>query len=484
MNMSVSRRPWSTLLALAMLVVATVAPGVPAGSEGSPEVVDTCEDAGAGPGDNVPREATDVESLWYEYDGVKGIIKQKLELCSAEEHFRQERLAERLGWLIHWEIGVSSTQEWTLRVFTGGIGLGATSFGWKLCQGDSLVDEDRTEDDETVATFEIDNTLPETMFETPLERTWIEGGRYPRPTQEERTPWNTCGVDLAEVYDRAPDEGEFGESFDPERTEPEVDEEHHGVGLSVLDHRRRTPDGGVVRYQLKLNNSADEVRNITMDLTSVPGQGWRFGFFPNQVTLGPWGSATTELTVAIPEGATPGVHRFNATGEVRNDTLASLGRVDRNLSVDVFPRSYQPSITAGSEGRAVYAGWPANYTLEVRHEGNVPDRIDLEVGGDRPGWASLSTDAVDLDPGGSSNVTLRVDVPPGTEAGWYEHRVTATSQGSGDTAETSVITAVRLHVPGGTLPSSLPTGETLPSPAAPLVAILLAAAAIALRGRP
>lgn len=485
MNMSVSSRPWSTVLTLTVLVLASVAPGVPAGSEGSPEVPDTCEDAGAGPGENIPRAATDVERLWYEYDGVKGIIKQKLELCATEEHVQRERFYERLGWLIHWEVGAIDKQEWTLRVWTAGLlGADPTAFNYQLCQGDTPVDDrGKAPDDESVATFEIDNTMPETRFETLLEKTWIEGGRFPAPNESLTFKSTVCGIGLADVYERAPDSG-FGESFHPERKEPEGDEDHHGVGLSVLDDRRRTPDGDVVQYRLKLNNSSDEVRNVTMGLTSVPGQGWRSGFFPNQLTLGPWGSATTELTVAIPEGATPGIHHFNATAKVRNDTLAFLGRVDQDLSVDVFPRSYQPSITADSDGRVVYPGWPLNYTLQVRQDGNVPDRIGLEAGGDRPGWVSLSTDAVDLGPTGSRNVTLRVDVPREAEPGWYEHRVTATSDGSGATTATSVITAVRLHVSGGSLPSGLPSGETVPSPAAPLVVILLAAAAITLRGRP
>lgn len=485
MNMSVSSRLWSTAIALTVLVLATVAPGVPAGSAQTPEVGDTCGDAATGPGDNIPKESTDVERLWYEYDGIKGIIKQKLDLCVSNERVRRDRFAEQLGWLIHWKVGVIEMHEWTVRVWTAGVlGVEATDFRYQLCQGDTPVGQaTHAPDDESVTTLKVDNTLPETNFQTVLADTWIEGGRFPRPTREDTTPWNTCGKGLAKVHDRAPD-SDFGEGFHLEREEPEESASEHGVGLRTPDGRRQAPDGSVVRYRLRLNNSANEFRNVTMDLTSFPGQGWRFGFVPSEVSLGPWGSAATDLTVAIPKGAAPGVHRFNATGEVRNETLARLGRVDLNLSVDVFPRRYRPSITAGSAGTAVYAGWPANYTLEVRHEGNVPDRIHLEVGGDRPGWASLSTDAVDLEPGGSRNVTLRVDVPPGAEAGWYEHQITATSTGGGDTVATSVITAVRLQVSGGALPSSLPAGETLPSLAAPLVAILLAGAAAALRGRP
>lgn len=482
MNMSVSNRSWSTVIALAMLVAATLPSAVPAGSEQSPEVVDTCGDAATGPGDIIPRESTDVRRLWYEVDGVKGIIKQKLDLCSVDEQARQERLAERLGWLIHWEVDAGSEQAWTLRVWTSG--LGSTALRYRLCQGESAVGrEAQTPDDESVATLEIDNTLPETDFETPLERTWIEGGRFPRPTQEDTTPWSTCGVGLTEVHERAPDSG-FGESFHPEGTETETPVLGHGVGLSSPDPRRRAPQGAVVRYQLTLNNTSDEFRNVTMDLTSLTGQGWRFGFVPSGVALDPRGSGATELTVAIPRDVAPGVHRFNATAEVRNETLGRIGRVGMNLSVDVFPRLHRPAIVAGSAGTVVDGEQLANHTLEVRNEGNVPDRVRLEVDGDHPGWAELSTEVLDLAPGRSRNVTLRVDVPPGAEPGWYEHRVTAASSGGGQAATTSVVTGVRLQVAGGTLPSSLPAGESLPLPPAPVVVVLVAVAAVALRGRP
>lgn len=467
------------VIALAVLLAgATLTVPVHGGSARSPEVDDGCGDASTGPGGSVPRDATDVASLWYDRRPVDRVIEQRLALCASGQAVRLERVGERLGWVTHWED--DRGRAWSIRVWVQGAL--ASSFNYQLCQGDEAAGgthgEGTAEVDGDALVLEIPNALPETGFETALNRSYVEGGRFPA-SFDEGPPWSACGLPLEEVHDRAPDEG-FGRSFwlgeEPRQTE---EEPGPGVRLAAPEPNATVRTGELATYRLVLENAGGEIRNVSLELSGLP-RGWSYAFSPNETTLLAHANATSNLTIAVPADAAGGRHRLTVSGTVRDDSLEEVGEVERTLRLDVEETVRRPTLTVARSGDPVPPGGALVHRLRVGNDGNARDAVELSVAGEASGWAQIEPDQVLLDPDASGNVTVTVQVPADAEPGWYEHRVTAASLDDPAARTTvDVVSGVVLDPPTGPLEG----GATLPSPALPGVLAALAVAAVACRAR-
>lgn len=475
-----SRRRRLAILGVVVLLGAAAGPStVRSGSADSPEVPDECGDAAVGPAELVPRDATDVEHLRYEYAPSDDEIRQKLGLCASGPVADQERFGERLGWIVRWVD--DRDRDWSLRVWLDG--QPSPSFSYRIClDGSETIHDGGGDREGTTVTLAIPNDLPETGFETALNGTYVEAGRYPAPSLQDFAPWNSCGTPLGAIHDRAPDDG-TGASFRLEEPGQEPETSEVDVRLSSPTPERTVVAGEPARFGLALNNTSDEVRNVTLDVDADLPPGSQRGFTFEEVTLLSGQVRWSNLTVRVPRDADGSTRPLTVVGAVRDETLERIGWSNLSLDLTVRERTHRPVLMVSTHASAAAPGETVVHELSIRNDGNGDDTIELSVAGERTDWTRLEPDRATLPTQRTRTVALEVTAPEEVEPGWYGHTVTATSQGDrAQTTTVEVVTAVSIDAAGGPL---LAGGDApaLPFPGVPALAAVLVVGALVVRAR-
>ena len=107
-----------------------------------------------------------------------------------------------------------------------------------------------------------------------------------------------------------------------------------------------------------------------------------------------------------------------------------------------LPPNYGITFTPPTQQQTVGAGEAAQYVFTLQNTGDAEDVIDLVKEGTVSDWGTLSESSISLGAGLSQDITMQVDVPPGTADDNYAIDVTATSQGDSSKTQTVSTTTI------------------------------------------
>jgi uncharacterized membrane protein len=186
------------------------------------------------------------------------------------------------------------------------------------------------------------------------------------------------------------------------------------IEIESLPDFRETAPGMPAQFVLTVRtwDLHDEVRL----LVSQPAC-WTASLDDTTLKLGPWDSAVTNLTVVPPADAFA-----NETGTTTITAVSAIQPdVKNHTSVRVrIPELLNVSISPERAEETVLPGKTAEFSLEVVKSGNVPGatEVRLEAGDVPGGWnATLGTTVLQMYPGQSSIVALRLRAPDSALAG-------------------------------------------------------------------
>ncbi len=206
-----------------------------------------------------------------------------------------------------------------------------------------------------------------------------------------------------------------------------------------------------ISYTLKLTNSGN-----TDDVIDLATAGTSASLSQTEVSLAYGASAEVTLTISGDDLAEAGDYEVKVTATSQGDDTITqeIGTTTTILPVYGFTLSSVGELTTETSD----ASEGVSYTLKLTNSGNTDDVIDLVTEGTP---ASLSQTEVVLAYGASAEVTLMISGDDLAEAGDYEVKVTATSQGDDTVTQALTTTTTVLPVYGVKLESKSPlTGST------------------------
>ena len=217
----------------------------------------------------------------------------------------------------------------------------------------------------------------------------------------------------------------------------------YGVALSA-DDSLSGPIGGQVFYTLTVTNTGTVADSFDL---AASGQAWTTNLSTSQVNLAPAASSDITVTVSIPPGAT------DQESDMVTITATSQGDSSKTASASLTTTSvaapnYGVALSA-DDSLSAAAGGQVFYTLTVTNTGNVTDSFDLAASGQT--WTTtLSSSLINLGPSASVDVTVTVDIPPGTADQDSDMvTITATSQGDNSKTDSAVFTTISTGQPPG-----------------------------------
>jgi hypothetical protein len=162
----------------------------------------------------------------------------------------------------------------------------------------------------------------------------------------------------------------------------------------------------------------------TFTLTVKSASGWPVEVTPEEVTLGPGGSAPVQVVVEVPGGLLAGVmDAITVTARSEPNPTAVDAAYDE-LTVALVPAlTFQPDRAAGAP-----AGTLVVYQHTLTNESNGPETFLLSKGSSLGWTVTISPAVAILDEGEAATVKVRVSIPSGAPVGAEDvTTVTATS---------------------------------------------------------
>jgi len=206
-----------------------------------------------------------------------------------------------------------------------------------------------------------------------------------------------------------------------------------GVDLVPTQTSQDIVPGETVAYDVLGVNNGNVDDTFTLSATDLPS-GWWYEFSSPQLTVGPYGSASTQLSIQPPRhwSTSPGEYPFSIYGTSLSASAEGLVIGDTEiLAVNVLPFN-DVDVSVSPESEDIVPGETGVYSVTVTNQGNVPDVFSLSVEGLPESWQYSIPSDVSLEPGQSSTVELSVEPWRhwSTSPGEYPFTVTGTSLGA------------------------------------------------------
>ncbi|HSH01397.1 MAG TPA: choice-of-anchor Q domain-containing protein [Anaerolineae bacterium] len=187
------------------------------------------------------------------------------------------------------------------------------------------------------------------------------------------------------------------------------------------DNTRTVDAGTAVEYFHTVTNTGNVTDTFNLALSS--SQGWTVSANPPSVNLVPGESAPVSVFVTVPGGELPGVEDTTvvtataSSDATRFDTATNITRIRQNHGLTFTPNNTQ---TTAPSTNVIY-----NHVLANTGDGN--DNFSI-LATSSQGWAvNVNPANVDVPVGGSTNVTVTLTVPAGTNGLTDTMDVVATS---------------------------------------------------------
>jgi hypothetical protein len=136
------------------------------------------------------------------------------------------------------------------------------------------------------------------------------------------------------------------------------------------------------------------------------------------------------------------VFNDEANPKVQPDIFVAYYADETAATLVTPPPNYGISFTPPTQQQTVGAGEVAQYIFTLQNTGDADDTYDLVKSGTNSDWGTVSESSISLGAGLSQDITMQVDVPPGTGDGNYAIDVTATSQGDSSKTQTASTTTI------------------------------------------
>ena len=179
------------------------------------------------------------------------------------------------------------------------------------------------------------------------------------------------------------------------------------VSVSISPGYQENLPGENLIYDITVGNTGNIADTYTLE--NSDDAGWLLSFENTSLTIPPFESRTTKLTVTIPENALPSTNdniRVIATSQENENVNAENSCIAHVQVVRGVSVSIQPVYKSGAPGTTI------DYTVTVKNTGNAKEDYKLENWDDL-GWtlALSQTLLEDVQPGENKTVTLNVTIP-------------------------------------------------------------------------
>ncbi len=227
------------------------------------------------------------------------------------------------------------------------------------------------------------------------------------------------------------------------------------------DYTQDVPAGDTVTYTHRLTNTGTGPDTFDVGLASS-SQGWATLLDSGPFDLSPGAATDVRVRVVVPP-ATGGLSEVTViTAASRSGSMSGVSAVvtDTSTSIRTYGSLFTPDHT-----RTVNPGETVTYTHHLTNSGNSTDTFALSFFSTRCWGTLLDSGPITLTAGGSTDVRVRVVVPPGSGGQEDVSTIVATSQLSPTFTSGVTDTTTALYTPGVVLTPSI----TFAAPAGALV---------------
>ncbi len=237
-----------------------------------------------------------------------------------------------------------------------------------------------------------------------------------------------------------------------------------GVTLYTPYTEISVPPGESINYSIDVINKSSEVRNVNISITGMP-RDWDYsmksgGWDIKKISILPGEKKTLTLKVNVPLKINKGTYRF----KIEAPGLSSLPLVVIVTKQGTFKTEFTTN-QANMEGNS-----KSTFTFSASLKNRTADKQLYALRSEAPrGWEVTfkanykDVTSVDIDPNGSSNITISIKPPEEVKAGTYKIPVSASTDATSANLELeAVITGtykMELTTPTGLISTDITAGK-------------------------
>ena len=237
-----------------------------------------------------------------------------------------------------------------------------------------------------------------------------------------------------------------------------------GVTLYTPYTEISVPPGESINYSIDVINKSSEVRNVNISITGMP-RDWDYsmksgGWDIKKISILPGEKKTLTLKVNVPLKINKGTYRF----KIEAPGLSSLPLVVIVTKQGTFKTEFTTN-QANMEGNS-----KSTFTFSASLKNRTADKQLYALRSEAPrGWEVTfkanykEVTSVDIDPNGSSNITISIKPPEEVKAGTYKIPVSASTDATSANLELeAVITGtykMELTTPTGLISTDITAGK-------------------------
>jgi uncharacterized membrane protein len=237
-----------------------------------------------------------------------------------------------------------------------------------------------------------------------------------------------------------------------------------GVTLYTPYTKISIPPGEPVDYSIDVINNGDEVQNVDLSVSGIPGT-WKSslksgGWVISQLSILPHEKKSISLRVEVPYQVNKGNYKFKVTaGDLGSLPLviniSEKGTYETEFSTD------QPNMEGNSSSTFTFRAKLNNRTAEQQLYALQADvsrgwNVSFKVIGKQ-------VTSVEMEPNTSKDISIEITAPAQIEAGKYRIPVSASTNGSSANLSLEVVIsgtyAMELTTPAGLLSTTITAGD-------------------------
>jgi uncharacterized membrane protein len=237
-----------------------------------------------------------------------------------------------------------------------------------------------------------------------------------------------------------------------------------GVTLYTPYTKISIPPGEPVEYSVDVINNGDELQNVDLSVSGIPGS-WKStlksgGWVISQLSILPHEKKSISLRVEVPYQVNKGNYKFKVNAGDQGSlplviNISEKGTYETEFSTD------QPNMEGNSSSTFTFRAKLNNRTAEQQLYALQADvsrgwNVDFKVIGKQ-------VTSVEMEPNTSKDIIIEIAAPAQVEAGKYRIPVSALTNGSSANLSLEVVIsgtyAMELTTPAGLLSTTITTGD-------------------------